>query len=127
MQLFEWSTALLIAVFVAVLALSLSPIRQEYYIKIIASLLVAAPTLLFSGRVLSERRSMARQAEVVEKIQERLELFTTGVYLADSAVYPARWHGVFARNQLRRKTPYYYAATMNIMLFLVLGAIWLVL
>ena len=125
-KLFEWSTALLIAVFAVVIALAPSSnlIGRPYLVKVIASLLAVLPTVIFAYCVLSERKSMSRQAQVVEKIQEKLNVFDEGVYVDNDALYPARWRNVFAANMLKRKTPLYYAATMLFMLFFVISSIW---
>ena len=76
-QLFEWSTALLLAVFAVTLALA-DPTKQlpnPQLTKLVAIFLVTVPTVIFVWRVLGERKSMARQAEIVQRIEEELHLF----------------------------------------------------
>lgn len=127
-RLFEWSTTLLLAVFAVVIALSdrAEPLSHPVLVRIIATFLIAFPTLVFSYRIWSERPSMQRQAEVVELIQSGLYLFDKGYYIADMALYPERWKGNLAVSRLKRKTPIYYVAIILLMAICVITTMWIV-
>ena len=62
-QLFEWSTALLLAVFAATLVLA-DPTKQQpnkQLTKLAAIFLVTVPTAIFVWRVLGERKTMVHR------------------------------------------------------------------
>ena len=128
-QLFEWSTALLLAVFAATLVLA-DPTKQQpnpQLTKLAAIFLVTVPTAIFVWRVLGERKTMVRQAEVIQRIEERLHLFDENYFFSGPSLYPDRWRGNFARSRRERKTPLYYSAVMIFMLIVVITTIWIVL
>ena len=129
MQLFEWSTALLLAVFAIILALpdSASQLQYPTLVKVIATLLILFPTAAFAIRILGESKSMARQAEVIDRLEAELHFFDPDYYFAGAPLYPERWHGNLARAMLQRKTPIYLVAVMGFMLFLVISMIWITL
>jgi len=128
-KLFEWSTTVLLAVFAVIVALSdrSAPLAYPILIKSIATLLIAFPTGVFAYRILSEKSSMKRQAEIVEKIEHELHLFDEGQYVADASLYPHRWKGNLAANMLKRKTPTYYVLILIIMTLCVIASLWLIL
>lgn len=127
-RLFEWATAMLLGVFIAVIALSGSSgsALSTTVNKVIASLLIGIPACLFSFRILGERRSQARQAAIIEKIENELKLFDKGFYLSANAVYPHNWQNNLAKSMLQRKTPVIYAAITVLMTLLVMLTIWLI-
>ena len=129
MKLFEWSTALLLAVFAVILALSdrAAPLSYPLLAKSIATLLIAFPTAVFSYRILSEKPGMKRQAEIIEKIEQELRLFDEDQYISKAALYPEQWQGNLAASMLKRKTPLYYVLIMAFMTLCVIATVWLVL
>jgi hypothetical protein len=128
-RLFEWSTTLLLAIFAVVMALSdrSSPLPYQLPIKLIASLLIIAPTFIFIVRILGERKTMYRHAQVIEKIQSNFHLFEKGYYVKGEVLYPAKWEESLAESMLRRKTPIYYAAVLIILGLSVIATLWLIL
>lgn len=130
-RLFEWSTGLLIAVFAVVIALSAptSRLPNPLLTKSLATLLIAAPTCVFIYRILSDRKSQRRQAEIVQVIQTELHLFEKDYYAEGRALYPEIWNSVNTLPQamMKRRTPIYYVAIMGSMLFCVAATVWFVL
>ena len=82
-KLFEWSTTLLLTVFAVIIALSdrSSPLQYQVLIKVIASLLIITPTIIFISRILGERKSMHWQAQVIERIESKFHLFEERYYV----------------------------------------------
>ncbi len=128
-KLFEWSSTLLLGIFAVVIALSNGSTRipNDLVVKIIATLLIGIPAGVFAFRILDERKTISRQAEVVEKIQEELKFFDKGYYMEASPLYPNRWKGNLSKNMLKRKTPIIFAWILIFMTICVIGTIWLML
>lgn len=131
LRLFEWSTGLLAAVFAVVVALSTSksPLPNIILIKSLATLLIAAPTGMFIYRILSDRNSQRRQAEIAQTIENELHLFDKSYYVEGRSLYPEKWNSTnsLPQGMMKRRTPVYYAVIMGIMLFCVVSTVWLVL
>jgi hypothetical protein len=129
-QWFEWSTSLSLAAFAAIIALSgkLSSLPGFYslFVKLLASILVALPTLLISSRILHQTKFNAKNAEAVEGIENLLRVFD-GKYYGAHTAYPKDWKNQFTISTLKRKTPYYYITILITMATCVVIAIWLVL
>jgi len=128
-KFFEWATALLLGIFAVVIALSNGSTRlpNELVVKILATLLVGIPSGVFAFRILDERKTMSRQAEVVEKIQKEFKFFDEGYYVEASPLYPNRWRGNLSKNMLKRKTPIIFAWILVFMTICVFASIWLML
>jgi hypothetical protein len=99
---------------------------QENYVKLLASILVALPTLLISSRILHQTKFNAKNAEAVEGIENLLRVFD-GKYYGAHTAYPKDWKNQFTISTLKRKTPYYYITILITMATCVVIAIWLVL
>jgi hypothetical protein len=123
-QWFEWSTSLSLAAFAAIIA-SL-PGFYSLFVKLLASILVALPTLLISSRILHQTKFNAKNAEAVEGIENLLRVFD-GKYYGAHTAYPKDWKNQFTISTLKRKTPYYYITILITMATCVVIAIWLVL
>jgi len=128
-KLFEWATTVLLTVFAVVVALSdkLTSMPYQIFVKITASLLLIIPIVIFIIRILSERKSMYRQAIVVEHIEKDLHFFEDGYYVKDISLFPDKWKGSFPDAMLKRKTPIFYSAILVVMLLGVITTIWLIL
>jgi hypothetical protein len=63
-QLFEWATSLLLAAFAAVIALSdrSTSLPYSFYVKLLATLLIAVPTAIIAYRILGYTRRSASNA-----------------------------------------------------------------
>lgn len=127
-KLFEWSTGLLAAAFGVVVALydEESPLAHAKTIQILATVLVAVPTLVLIIRIRRYQKMSIENAMVVERLEKLLLLFDRGVYGRDSP-YPKEWEGSFATKRLKRSTPFYYQVVSVLMAACVIGAIWLLL
>ncbi len=128
-KLFEWSTALLLAVFAVIIALSdrSNPLPYSFIVKSIAILFVIIPTGVFIYRIISGRTRTPIQAEVIEQIEDQLHLFNDGYYIDEASLYPQSWKGNLAKSMMRRKTPVYYGLIMAFMTIGVVATIWLIL
>ena len=128
-KLFEWSTTLLLTVFAVIIALSdrSSPLQYQVLIKVIASLLIITPTIIFISRILGERKSMHWQAQVIERIESKFHLFEESYYVEGVALYPTKWKGNLAESMLKRKTPIYYALVLILLAVGVTTTLWLIL
>ncbi|NPV75541.1 MAG: hypothetical protein HPY59_04115 [Anaerolineae bacterium] len=128
-KLFEWSTTFLMTVFAVIIALSgrSNPLPYRILIKVIASLLIIVPNVIFILRIATERRSVYRQAQVIELIESRFHLFEEGYYVENAALYPEKWKGNLARNMYKRKTPVYYMFVLAFLLAAVTATLWLIL
>ncbi|MDJ0752235.1 MAG: hypothetical protein QNJ45_01870 [Ardenticatenaceae bacterium] len=127
-RLFEWTTALLLAVFAVLISVSdISAIfANPVLVKWIATVMIGIPTAVFAVRILSENQSMARQGKIVEAIQEELRFFDKGVYIQDQSLYPNRWRHGFAQSMLTRRTPTYYVIVIVVMALCVIATLWLI-
>lgn len=128
-KLFEWATTLLLGVFAVIIALSngSSQLPNELVVKIIATLLVGIPSSIFAFRILAERKTMSRQAKVIEKIQEEFKFFDEGYYIEATPLYPSRWRGSLSESMLKRKTPVIFSMILIFMTVCVMITIWLML
>lgn len=128
-KLFEWATTLLLGVFAVIIALSngSTQLPNELVVKILATLLVGIPASIFAFRILDERKTMSRQAEIIEKIQEEFKFFDEGYYFEAAPLYPSRWRGNLSKNMLKRKTPIIFSLILIFMTICIMVAIWLIL
>ncbi|MBT3336463.1 MAG: hypothetical protein HN855_01030 [Anaerolineae bacterium] len=128
-KIFEWAITTLLAVFGVVLALSGSgyTFSNLVAVKIIASFLVIIPTIIFIVRVLSERKSIARQGIVIDRIRNELNFLKKGYYIKDEYLLPDEWHGSLSKSLRKRKTPYIYAIILTVLLVGVVTTIWMIL
>ena len=129
MRLFEWGTTLLLASFGAVLALSdrSSPLPYPVVIKALATLLVLVPTAIFCIRILSERKSMIQQANLVVKLEDALHLFKEGFYISMQSLYPDYWRVKLPDAARNRRTPLYFVIILLFLLACVTATIWILL
>jgi hypothetical protein len=127
-QWFEWSTGLLLAAFGAVIALSgrSNPLPHPILIKLLATILITVPTILLTSRILRQSKASVGNAEAIERVQQLLHLFEDGYYGAHSP-YPQTWEGTLAKGRLKRRSPYYYAFILVLMVACVVATIWLAL
>lgn len=127
-KMFEWLTALLLAAFAAIVALSDRdhPLLNSNIVKAIATTLVAAPCLILLYRFKRYSELSVENAKAVERIEQCLGVFKDDVY-GGLSPYPPEWEGVFAANRKRRNTPYYYLAVLVVMAACVITTIWLIL
>lgn len=127
-KLFEWSTGLLAAAFGVVVALyeEGEPLSHAMVIRVLATILVAVPTLVLVVRIGRYQRMSIESAEVVERIEKSLLIFDKEVYGEDSP-YPEEWEGTFAAKRAKRRTPIYYQGISILMAACVITAIWLLL
>jgi len=125
---FEWSTNLLLAAFAAIVALSgiNKPLPNSQSIKVIASLLVMIPAILSILRIHNTNKGMMINAFALERIEELLHLFESGVY-GEQSPFPTDWKGTLASGFPKRKTPVYYSAIIIAMTLCVVFTIWLAL
>ena len=126
---FEWATTILLAVFAVVVALAdrTTSLPHPLAIKFVSTLLITIPAIVSSYRILDERKSMARQAEIVMKIEEYLGFYRQGYYFNEDTLYPERWRGKLAYNLAHRRTPIYYVLTVLFVGFCTVMSIWLLL
>jgi hypothetical protein len=128
-RLFEWSTTLLLAIFAVIISLSdrADPLPYQTTVKAIASFIILIPNVVFILRIRGERRSMYKQAKVIELIETELHLFDENYYVANQALYPLTWKNNLADSMLKRKTPVYYIFILLFLLSVVVITLWLVL
>lgn len=125
---FEWTTSLLLATFGAVVALSQrsSPLPFSIIIKSIASILIAAPSIIAAQRMLREKSKSILNAETITRIGQLLHLYEGEVYGHRSPL-PESWESSFAVARRNRKTPNQFAFIVLIMAICVIATIWLIL
>lgn len=128
LKLFEWSTALLLAAFGAVVALAgrSGPLNYPVLVKALATALITVPIFLFTQRIITRVGSSLGNAEAIQRIEETLRLFEDGYYGAHSP-YPPQWRGNLGDSIRRGKMRYYYAAILVLMTACVVTAIWVLL
>jgi hypothetical protein len=127
-KIFEWSTGLLLAAFAATVALSNRghPLEYSYFVKAVATILVATPCLIFSYRFKRYSDLSVENAKAVERIEQCLGVYKGASY-GGLSPYPPEWEGVFAENRKKRHTPYVYLAVLILMELCVIATIWLIL
>jgi len=127
-QLFEWTVGLLLAAFGAIVALSDrdSPLLYPISVKMLASVLIGFPTVIFATRIRRYSQRSVGNAEAIDRIERVLHLFDEGYYGADTP-YPKEWAGTFSNKRKERNTQNYYSAIMLLMAVCVIATVWLIL
>lgn len=125
---FEWTTSLLLAAFAAVVALSgvNIPPAYSFFIRLLATTLIAIPSSVFIIRIPVRRKDNIENAKAVESIEEALHLFQDKYYGPQSP-FPKTWKGTFPDVVRKDKLPVYFSFIISVMAVCVIIAIWLLL
>lgn len=123
--LFEWCTNLLLITFGAVIALSGQSNFTSFAVgaKIIASLLIGVPIIIFIYRILIQRSRAKQNAQIADHIRDIFHAYDESHY-SKQALYPKLWKGGLAKVIVQRRTPLYFSGVLIFMASCVIVAIW---
>jgi hypothetical protein len=127
-HLFEWTAGLLVAALGGVIALAehVEHLPHRNLIKLLTSVMLAVPTLIFVERGRRYSRGTVENAKALDRIEELLHLFDPD-YFGARTPYPSDWKGGRVATRLRRRTPLYYLFILLVMAACVITTAWLIL
>ncbi len=127
-QMFEWTVGLLLAAFGAIVALSDrdAPLLYPVPVKMLATVLIGVPTIIFAVRIRRYTERSVENAEAIDRIERVLHLFEEGYYGVDTP-YPEEWAGGLSNRRKKRNTQNYYSAIMLLLAVCVIATVWLIL